>query len=128
MGGSRGGASNRCGSRVGASKRDRRSSKRGVFTGINGFIEGLRDESDEEYQLKMDLDVVYEMEKEEMTHDKEDAVVGRQHMIQDNLLQVADLPTQESSVEGNPKPTKSKKSASSKSKSDEDSLAEQRKV
>ncbi|GKB27732.1 hypothetical protein Tco_0867133 [Tanacetum coccineum] len=45
-----------------------------------------------------------------MTHDKEDEVAGKQSMIEDHPLQVADLPTYESTIEGNPKPTRSKTS------------------
>ncbi|GJZ75271.1 hypothetical protein Tco_0639736 [Tanacetum coccineum] len=70
----------------------------------------------------MDMEVVYEMEREQMAIDKEDQfweecarkfdhVEECKAQDKDEPLQgEADLPTQESIVEANPKPTRSKKS------------------
>ncbi|GJT28444.1 hypothetical protein Tco_0908719 [Tanacetum coccineum] len=79
-GGSSDGSSSIVSSRGGVRKRGRGSSKKGNSISRNGFIQGLRDESDE------------------MAHDKEDVVVG------------TDLPTQESTLAENLKHTGSKKS------------------
>ncbi|GKE54625.1 hypothetical protein Tco_1489781 [Tanacetum coccineum] len=105
-GGSRGGATSRGGSkgvaRGGSSKRGR---------GSNSIpLQGLRDEaSDEEHQFKMDMKVVYEMKREQMAIDEDD------HFWEDFAREFdkrcgVDLPTQESTIEANPKPTRSKKS------------------
>ncbi|GJU08132.1 zinc finger, PMZ-type containing protein [Tanacetum coccineum] len=62
----------RGGSRGGASKRCRGSSKRG--RGSNTMpLQGLRDESsDEEHQLKMDIEAVYEIKREQIENDEDD--------------------------------------------------------
>nr|GEV73171.1 hypothetical protein [Tanacetum cinerariifolium] len=140
-GGSRGDATSRSGyrggSRGGASKRGRGSSKRGRCSNTIPF-QGLRDESsDEEHQFKMDMKVVYEIEREQMAIDEDDQfweecirefdhvkdvatekqpmteylAAVKKTMIEDEPLKVrADLPTQESTVKANLKPTRSKKS------------------
>ncbi|GKA74825.1 hypothetical protein Tco_0781127 [Tanacetum coccineum] len=93
------------------------SSKRG--RGSNSIpLKGLRDEaSDEEHQFKMDMKAVAQdkgmpkdvaARKQPMT---KDVAAGKQPMIKDEPLQGGvDLPTQESTIEANPKPTRSKKS------------------
>ncbi|GKC99437.1 hypothetical protein Tco_1169712 [Tanacetum coccineum] len=112
-GGSMGGATGRGGSKGGASKRDRGSSKRGRGSNTMSW-KGLRDESSDK--------TVYEMEREQMAIDKEDQfweecarkfdhVEECKAQDKDEPLQgEADLPTQESIVEANPKHTRSKKS------------------
>nr|GEX26363.1 hypothetical protein [Tanacetum cinerariifolium] len=136
-GSSRGDATNRCGSKGGASKRGRGLSKRGRCSNTMP-LQGLKDESsDEEHQFKMDIQAVYEMEREQITNDEDDqfwedyarefdqveehraqdkgmikdVYARKQQMIEDDSLQVgADLPIHESTIEANPKPIISKKS------------------
>ncbi|GJT42513.1 hypothetical protein Tco_0951228 [Tanacetum coccineum] len=119
----------RGGSRGGASKRGR---------GSNTMpLQGLKDESSyEEHQFKIDMEAMYKMEREQIENDEddqfwedcarefdhveepnndkgmpEDVYARKQPMIEDDSLQVgADLPTQESTIKANPKPTRSKKS------------------
>nr|GEU42094.1 hypothetical protein CTI12_AA159120 [Tanacetum cinerariifolium] len=114
-GGSRGGSKG--GARGGASKRGRGSSKIGRGSNTIPF-QDLRDEASDEAQDKgMPEDVA--AGKQPMTEDvavgkqpmTEDVAAGKQPMIKDEPLQGgADLPTQESTVEVNLKPTRSKKS------------------
>nr|GEX51097.1 hypothetical protein [Tanacetum cinerariifolium] len=134
--GSRGGATNRGGSRGGSRGG---ASKIGRGSNTIPF-QGLKDEaSDEEHEFKMDIEAVHEMEREQMEIDEddqfweeyarefdhveehraqekdismpEDVAAGKQPMTEDEPLQCgANLPTQESIVEANPKPTRSKKS------------------
>ncbi|GJR26443.1 hypothetical protein Tco_1102675 [Tanacetum coccineum] len=94
----------------------------------NGVL-GVVDESDEDHQFKMDMEALEFDHLEEPNDDKgmpkdvsagkqpviEDVSIGKQPMIEDDSLQVgAHLSTQESIVEANPKPTRSKKSKPSK--------------
>ncbi|GJZ75272.1 hypothetical protein Tco_0639737 [Tanacetum coccineum] len=119
-GGSKGGArgGTRGGARSDESKRGRGSSKRGRGSNTIPF-QGLKDKaSDDENQFKMDMKAVYEMEKEQMAIDEddqfweecarkfdhvEDVAAGKQPMTED-----------ESTVEVNPKPTRSQKSKATK--------------
>ncbi|GKA02121.1 hypothetical protein Tco_0674786 [Tanacetum coccineum] len=76
-------------------------------------IRKLLEDSDEDDQFWEDCARKFN-HVEEPSNDKglpEDVSVGKHPMIEDDSLQVrADLPTQESTVEANPKPTRSKKS------------------
>nr|GEZ15970.1 calcium/proton exchanger [Tanacetum cinerariifolium] len=76
-------------------------------------IRKLLEDSDEDDQFWEDCAREFD-HVEEPTDDKgllEDVSTGKQPMIEDDSLQVgADLPTQESKVKANPKPTRSKKS------------------
>ncbi|GKB69419.1 hypothetical protein Tco_0930831 [Tanacetum coccineum] len=130
----------RGGSRGGAIKRGRSSSKRG--RGSNTMLlQGLRDESsDEEHQFKMDIEAVYEMEREQIAIDKddqfwedcarefdhveehkaqdkamaEDVSAGKQLMAQEKGMpedvSVGKQLMAQDKVEANPKPIRSKKS------------------
>ncbi|GJZ29289.1 multidrug resistance-associated protein 5 [Tanacetum coccineum] len=132
-------------------KKRGKPAKSNAFSSIGGSkggatTRGLRDEaSDEEHQFNMDMEVVYQFEREQITIDEddqfweecamefdhveehgaqdkgmqdvatgkqpmlEDVAAGKQPMIEDEPLQGGvDLPTQESIIEANPKPTRSK--------------------
>ncbi|GKB37965.1 calcium/proton exchanger [Tanacetum coccineum] len=115
---SRGGSSKKGGSRGGVSKRGRGSSKRGRCSNTMP-LQGLRDESDEDHQFKMDMEALYEMKSKQIANEEfdhleepnddkgmpkdvsagkqpmiEDVSIGKQPMIEDDSLQVgADLPT-----------------------------------
>ncbi|GKC93437.1 hypothetical protein Tco_1158879 [Tanacetum coccineum] len=72
--------------------------------GINIILNGHK-----EHQFNMDMEAVYQFEREQMAI--EDVAAEKQPMIEDEPLQGgADLPTQENTIEANPKPTRSKKS------------------
>nr|GEU69890.1 hypothetical protein [Tanacetum cinerariifolium] len=78
-GGSKGGVTSRGGSRGGTSKRVRGLSKKGSGSskrdrGFNTIpFQGLRDEaSDEEHKFNMDMEVVYEIEREQLAIDEDD--------------------------------------------------------
>ncbi|GKD16052.1 calcium/proton exchanger [Tanacetum coccineum] len=76
IGGSKGGATtkggSRGGSKGGASRRGRGSNKRGRGSNTIPY-KGLRDEaSDEEHQFNMDMEAVYQFEREQITIDKDD--------------------------------------------------------
>ncbi|GJU81809.1 hypothetical protein Tco_1284174 [Tanacetum coccineum] len=70
----------------------------------------------EEHEFNMDMEAVSEIEKEQMAIDEDDQwfweeSAGKQPMIEDEPLQGGeDLPTQESTIKANPKPTRSKES------------------
>nr|GEZ57590.1 hypothetical protein [Tanacetum cinerariifolium] len=135
-GGSRGGATSRGGSRGvyrdsftggsrgGASKRGRGSSKRGQDSNTIPF-QGLRDEASDEEECAREFDHVVEnkakdkgMPEDVATRKQpmiKDVAAGKQLVIEDETLQGgADLPTKESTVKVNLKPTRSKKSKAAK--------------
>ncbi|GKB66911.1 hypothetical protein Tco_0928323 [Tanacetum coccineum] len=110
-GGSRGGATSRGGSkgvaRGGSSKRGR---------GSNSIpLQGLRDEASDENGYEEEHSAQYKGMPKDVAARKQpmtkDVAAGKQPMIKDESLQgKVDLPIQESTIEANPKPTRSKKS------------------
>nr|GEX17210.1 hypothetical protein [Tanacetum cinerariifolium] len=127
-GGSRGGATSRGGSRDSAtskgssrgraSKRGRGSSKRDRGSSNIPF-QGLKDEaSDEEHEFNMDMETVYEMKREKKAIYEDDQFweecAKEFDHVEEHRAQNKDLPTQESTVEVNPKLTRSKKSKAAK--------------